>query len=181
MSTMPGLLRRARSEFERQRRATEWLRWFSGDSTESTYRRELVRVTGLEPELAWELVRDLAPLLVGRVPATLGVPVLLATSVLVADLPKPTEASWALLAATLEELEPAHARTVLESLALAWQRSYGAFTSEERQRSIRAELQRTIRRLVASDAPGIDALTALLTAFEGGSDRHSGSAILKDT
>lgn len=170
---MPGLLRRARTESERQRRATEWLRWFSGDSTELSYRRELARMTGLQPQLAWELVQDLAPLLVGRVPATTGVPVLLATSVLVANLPKPTEASWALLAATLEELEPAHARTVLETLALGWQACSGAIGSEERQRLIRAELQRTVRRLVASDAPGIDALTTLLALFEGDSDGSS--------
>ncbi len=181
MSTMPGLLRRARPEFERQRRATEWLRWFSGDSTESTYRLELVHATGLQPDLAWELIRDLAPLLVGRVPATLGVPALLATTLLVADLPKPTEASWALLATTLEELEPAHARTVLESLALAWQKSHGVFMRQERQRSIRAELQCTLRRLVASDAPGIDALIAVLTALDGDSDRNSERVILNST
>ncbi|MDW7982912.1 MAG: hypothetical protein RMH81_08890 [Thermomicrobium sp.] len=178
---MPRLLRRARPAAERQWRTAEWQRWFAGDGTEHAYRRELVRETGLTPELAWELVRDLAPLLVDRVPASLGVPALLATNVLALGAAKPAEAAWALLAATLEELDPPHARTVLEALALAWQEGRNSIASEERKRTIRSELTRTLRRLAASAVPSIDALLTVLAALEERSDNGERNAILDGT
>ncbi|MCX7624278.1 MAG: hypothetical protein RMK01_10880 [Thermomicrobium sp.] len=163
---MPGPLRRARPAHERRRRAIEWERWFEGERSATAYRRELVQRTGLPPDLAWQLVEDIAGLAVERVPAALGVPALLAVSLLASRTTKASEASRALLAVILEELEPAHARAVLECLAIAWEESEQALALEQRRRIVHAELLRTLRRLRASDVPGIDALDAVLSVLE---------------
>lgn len=116
--------------------------------------------------MAGQLVDDVAALLVDRVPAMLGVPALLAISVLVSHSPKAREASRTLLLAITEELAPAHARTVLESLALAWHASQPILAPELRRASLRGELLQTIRRLEASDVPGVDVIAAILEVLE---------------
>jgi hypothetical protein len=174
---MPRILRRPRSPTERHQRAAEWARWFTGDSSIAAYRRELAQLTGLGADLAWELVSDLAPLLLERVPAKLGAQVLLATVTLAAAQPKPREAGWALLATVTEELTPAHARTVLETLALGWQASSTALTSTQRRQAIERELRRVIRRLAASGAAGLDALVAVVAVL--GISEGDDSAILE--
>jgi len=163
---MPQPLRRARPPSQRQQRAAEWERWFAGDRSGAAYRRELARLTGLAPDLAWQLVADVVPLLVDRVPATLGVPALLAVSALTAGTAKAEEASRALLATITEELAPAHARTLLETLAVGWHTSCGTLSAEERRRAIGSELRQAVRRLEASGIPGIDAVAAVLEVLE---------------
>ncbi|GBD18584.1 hypothetical protein HRbin27_01081 [bacterium HR27] len=163
---MPRPLRRATPSAERHQRAVEWERWFRGESSQAAYRIELTRLTGLAPEVGGKLVEDVADLLVDRVPASLGVPALLAISVLVSHAPKASEASRVLLLAITEELAPAHARTVLENLALAWHASQCIFATDRRRAFLRAELLQTIRRLEASNAPGVDAITAILAVLD---------------
>lgn len=177
---MPKIIRRPRSPAERTQRAAEWTRWFTGDCSIAAYRRELTQLTGLGADLAWELVSDLAPVLVEHVPAKLGAQVLLATVTLVAAQPKPLEAGWALLATVTEELTPAHARTVLETLALAWQASSTALTSTQRRQAIERELRRVIRRLAAGGGAGLDALSAVVAVLDT-SERDDDSAILEST
>ncbi|WP_448576254.1 hypothetical protein [Thermomicrobium sp.] len=177
---MPKIIRRPRSPTERTQRAAEWARWFTGDRSITAYRRELAQLTGLGADLAWELVSDLAPLLVERVPAQLGAQALLATVTLVAAQPKPREAGWALLATVTEELTPAHARTVLETLALGWQASSTALTSTQRRQAIERELRCVIRRLAAGGGAGLDALSAVVAVL-GTSERGDDSAILEST
>ncbi len=177
---MPKIIRRPRSPTERTQRAAEWARWFAGDRSIAAYRRELAQLTGLGADLAWELVSDLAPLLVERVPAQLGAQALLATVTLVAAQPKPREAGWALLATVTEELTPAHARTVLETLALGWQASSTALTSTQRRQAIERELRCVIRRLAAGGGAGLDALSAVVAVL-GSSERGDDSAILEST
>ena len=174
---MPRILRRPRPPTERHQRAAEWARWFTGDSSIAAYRRELAQLTGLGADLAWELVSDLAPLLLERVPAKLGAQVLLATVTLAAAQPKPREAGWALLATVTEELTPAHARTVLETLALGWQASSTALTSTQRRQAIERELRHVIRRLAASGGAGLDALVAVVAVL--GISEGDDSAILE--
>lgn len=163
---MPRPIRRPRPPQERAARAREWARWFSGPSSGTDYRRALVTETGLPEPLAWELVGDLVELLVERVPASLGVPAALAIAAFLRDEPKATEASRALLTAILEELRPAHTRTMLESLALAWQEVRRFPHGPDRQRRIGECLARTIRRLAASDAAGIETIEALLSVMD---------------
>jgi hypothetical protein len=109
--------------------------------------------------------------------AKLGAQVLLATVTLAAAQPKPLEAGWALLATVTEELTPAHARTVLETLALGWQASSTALTSTQRRQAIERELRRVIRRLAASGAAGLDALVAVVAVL--GISEGDDSAILE--
>ncbi len=159
-------LRRPLPPDQRLRRAAEWEQWFAGDRSTDAYRREVSEQTGLPPHLAWELVADVADLLVTRVPAVLGVPALLAVTTLTRHSPKAAEASRALFSVILEELEPAHARTLFESLALSWQGSQTRFDQASRQRIVRTELEAVLRRLQASGASGIDALEAILAVLE---------------
>ncbi|MCS7255911.1 MAG: hypothetical protein RMJ05_12990 [Thermomicrobium sp.] len=163
---MPGPLRRARPPHERQRRAAEWEHWFRGECSATAYEREVALLTGLPPDIAWPLVDDLAELLIGSVPATLGIPAMLAITILVSGSAKPREASRALLTAILAELEPAHARAVLESLALAWHNSRSALSVDERRQHVLTEATRVLRRLRASEAPGIDAVEAILSVLD---------------
>ncbi len=176
---MPWPIRRPRPPQERAARVAAWSRWFSGASSYRDYRRALVEATGLPESLAWELTGDLTEPLVERVPASLGVPAVLALVAFLHGHPKATEACRALLSAILEELDPAHARTVLETLALAWQEAHSSFQASERRRIISERLGSTVRRLAASGAEGIDTVRALLAVLD---DRpEADGAILEGT
>lgn len=158
---MPRPLRRPKPEEEEQARQREWSRWFQGEASKQALCRTLAEVTGLPEGIAWELVRDLAEMVINRVPANLSVPAMLAIITLVRNCAKPQEASQALLTVILEELQAAHARTILENLVIAWEEAQRSPTAQQAQ-LIRFRLEQTIRRLEASEAPGVDALWALL-------------------
>jgi hypothetical protein len=104
--------------------------------------------------VAWDIVEraqgDLLRLLIGKIPAELGVPAILGANVLFDDHPKAEQASYALLATTLQELDPRRGRTLLATLVDGW-RSASRAPLERRPAIIKEDLQRTIRRLEVTE------------------------------
>ena len=89
-------------------------------------------------------------MLVNRVPADIGVPVVLGLSVLFGSHTKADQASASLLGTVVRELEPRRARTLLVSLATAWQMSERA-PFDDRAALVQTEMLRTLRRLSTAD------------------------------
>lgn len=144
----------------RARRALEWERAFLGASREDDYRRAFLRYS----PLFWDIVQstqcELLRLLVGRAPAEIGVPAIFGLTVLFGHHGKPDDAARATLAMIVNELEPAHARTLLISLADAWhnaeRRAY-----DERGRVVADEFSRSLRRLRTTAAEEGGAISAI--------------------
>ena len=148
-------------------RATVWAEIFPGDSSRAAYQSGFQTHT----PLSWELVEssqgDLLRMLVNRVPADIGVPVILGLSVLFGSHPKADQASQSLLATMVQEMEPSRARTMLVSLATAWHSSESA-SFDSRAELIQTEMLRTLRRLSTADltAAERDAATFLREQLE---------------
>lgn len=149
----------------RAERAREWAACFPGDASEDAYRVRFARHSPLPWGVVHSAQGDLLRLLIGRVPADLGVPALLAVTTLTARHPKPEEAARAALATVLHDLRPAHARTVLATLADAWNNAERA-GYDERTRMVAAELLRVTRRLATASAEAEGALTTLLEQLD---------------
>ncbi len=145
----------------RARREAEWARHFRGPAGEEEYRRTFLRYSPLLWDIVQETQRDLLRLLVGRVPAEIGVPVIFSLTVALSHHPKADDAARATLATIVNDLTPAHARTVLVALADAWhnaeQRPY-----DERGPAIAAEVADTLRRLETTSADETGAISAIL-------------------
>lgn len=125
---------------------------FAGDASREAYQRAF----RVHTPATWELIEsghdDLLRLLVGKIPAELGVPVIFGVSVLFAGHPKGDDAGRALLATALTDLAPRRSRTVLVTLADAWHNAERqAF--DQRADALRAALQQALRRLTAVDLP----------------------------
>lgn len=130
--------------------AESWSSAFPGDANREAYRTEFQTHT----PLSWELVQssqlDLLRMLANRVPADIGVPVILGLSVLFGSHPKADQASASLLGTIVRELEPRRARTLLVTLGTAWRASERA-SFDGRAGVIQADMLLTIRRLSTAD------------------------------
>lgn len=135
----------------REERARQWTAYFSGPSDEADYRRAFLRYS----PLFWDIVRsdqrELLRLLVGRVPADIGVPAIFGLSVTFIGHPKADEAARATLAMIVNELMPQHARTLLVCLADAWDNASNA-PYHQRGEIVSKEFMRAIQRLEATPA-----------------------------
>lgn len=149
----------------RAEREADWARVFAGAADEGDYRRTFLRYS----PLLWDIVQstqgDLLRLLVGRVPAEMGVAAIFAVTVLFAHHGKPDDAARATLATIVHDLAPAHARTLLVALADAWhnaeRRAY-----EERSAVVAAEFGTALRRLQATGAEETGAISAIAEQLE---------------
>jgi hypothetical protein len=130
--------------------ADVWSETFPGDSSRAAYQSAFQAHT----PLSWDLVQssqgDLLRMLVNRVPADTGVPVVLGLAVLFGSHPKADQASASLLGTIVREMEPRRARTMLVSLATSWQSSESA-SFDGRAPLIQEEMLRSLRRLSTAD------------------------------
>jgi len=131
-------------------RADVWRDTFPGDSSRAAYQSEFQTHTPLSWDLVQSSQSDLLRMLVNRVPADIGVPVILGLSVLFGSHPKADHASGSLLATIMREMEPRRARTMLVSLATAWQSSEST-SFDGRAGVIQEEMLRSLRRLSTAD------------------------------
>ena len=140
----------ARDKPSPPRRAEVWSAAFPGDASREAYRAEFQAHT----PLSWDLVQssqlDLLRMLANRVPADIGVPVILGLSVLFGSHPKADQASAALLGTITRELEPRRARTLLVTLGTAWRASERA-SFDGRAGVIQSEMLRALRRLSTAE------------------------------
>lgn len=134
----------------RSSRAQDWAEAFPGDASRAAYQSAFQAHTPLSWDLVQSSQSDLLRMLVNRVPADIGVPVVLGLSVLFGSHPKAEQASAALLGTIVRDLEPRRARTMLVSLATAWQSSESA-SFDGRAALIQAEMARSLRRLSTAD------------------------------
>lgn len=144
----------------RNERTRQWETYFNGASAEADYRRAFLRYS----PLFWDIVRsdqrELLRLLVGRVPADIGVPAIFGLSVTFIGHPKADEATRATLAMIVNELSPQHARTLLVSLADAWDNATNA-PYHQRGEIVTREFMRTIQRLEVTPANEAGVVTSV--------------------
>lgn len=149
----------------RDERARQWTEYFSGPSSEADYRRAFLRYS----PLFWDIVRsdqrELLRVLVGRVPADIGVPAIFGLSVAFIGHAKPDEASRATLAMIVNELMPQHARTLLVCLSDAWQNASNA-PYHQRGEIVAGEFMRSIRRLEGTQANADGVITSIRALVE---------------
>ncbi len=149
----------------RDSRARQWTASFSGPSEEADYRRAFLRYS----PLFWDVVRsdqrELLRLLVGRVPADVGVPAIFGLSVTFIGHPKSDEAARATLAMVVNELTPQHARTLLVCLADAWHNVSNA-PYYQRGEIVAQEFLRAIGRLEVTPANDQGVITSIRLLVE---------------
>src|SRR5687768_11041686 len=102
-------------------RAEQWAAHFDAPSATIDYRRAFLRYSPLGWDIVESTQRELLRLLVGRVPAELGVPAIFSLSAIFSGHVKAEDATRAIIGTIVNELSPAHARTLLVSLSDAWQ------------------------------------------------------------
>lgn len=144
----------------REARAREWDEHFSGPSDREDYRKGFLRYSPLFWDIVQSTQRDLLRLLVGRVPAELGVPAIFALTVVYGDQLKADEAARATLATIVNELQPGHARTLLVALADAWHNSERS-GYEERGKRVTGEFDLALRRLTRTTAEETGAISSI--------------------
>jgi hypothetical protein len=148
----------------REARARDWATCFSGPSEERVYRRAFLRYSPLGWHLIVSSQGDLLRLLLGRVPAELGVPAIFGITALFGRHPKADDAALATLGTIVNELDPRHARTLLVSLADGWANA-GHRPYEERGAIVSKEFSRAVVRLgstSAEESGAISTIAALL-------------------
>lgn len=149
----------------RDERARQWTVYFCGPSAEADYRRAFLRYS----PLFWDIVRsdqrELLRLLVGRVPAEVGVPAIFGLSVAFIGHPKADEAARATLAMIANELMPQHARTLLVCLADAWDNASNA-PYYQRGEIVAREFMQAIRRLEATPANDHGVISSIHVLFQ---------------
>lgn len=148
----------------REQRANEWAGYFEGPSSQEDYRRAFLRQSPLPWEIVQATQQDLLRLLVGQVPAALGVPAVFGLTVLFSDHPKPDEAAFAILATIINDLTPAVAHTMLTALADAWQDAQQQ-PYDERGAQMAKQVTRAIRRLCSAYSEGNEALRYIAQQF----------------
>ncbi len=141
----------------RELRAAEWSSYFEGPSNLENYRQAFLRQSPLPWEIVQATQRDLLRLLVGRVPADLGVPAVFGLTVLFNEHPKPDEAAFAILATIVNDLPPPAAQALMNALADAW-RAAQQWPYDERGRRIADQVTRTVQRVEATSSEGSEAL-----------------------
>lgn len=144
----------------RAQRAAEWERTFPGASDLDAYRRAFLDYSPLYWDLVQSTQRDLLAILVGRVPANLGVPAIFALSLLYSRHGKPDDAARATLATIVNDLPPAHARTLLSTLSDAWHNAQRR-PYDERPVAILTEVRHALRRLQTTSAEETGAISAI--------------------
>jgi hypothetical protein len=158
----------------RDERARQWTTYFTGPSAEADYRRAFLRYS----PLFWDIVRsdqrELLHLLVGRVPADLGVPAIFGLSVAFVGHPKSDEAVRATLAMIVNELMPQHARTLLVCLADGWDNASNA-PYYQRGEIVAREFMHAVRRLEATQADEHGVISSIRVLLER-CDEEDGAA-----
>lgn len=129
--------------------------------------------------VAWDVIEraqgDLLRLLVGKLPADLGVPAILGANVLFETHPKAEQASFSFLATGMNELDPRRARTLFATLADSW-KAAARLPLERRAELMRRDVLRTVARLEVGDLPaserqGLAFLRDLLDVAGGDPER----------
>lgn len=160
----------------RDERTRQWTAYFSGPSAETDYRRAFLRYS----PLFWDIVRsdqrEMLRLLLGRVPADIGVPAIFGLSVTFIGHPKSDEAARATLAMVVNELTPQHARTLLVCLADAWHNASNA-PYYQRGEIVSRELMRTIERLEVTPANEQGVITSIRLLVERCNEEAEESAV----
>ncbi len=141
----------------REQRAVEWSGCFEGPSNPEDYRQAFLRQSPLPWEIVQATQRDLLRLLVGRVPADLGVPAVFGLTVLFSEHPKPDEAAFAILATIVNDLPPATAHALMTTLADTW-RAAQQWPYDERRQRIADQVTRTLHHLEATSGEGSETL-----------------------
>ncbi len=125
------------------------------DASPEAYREAFLGHTTASWELVEQAQGDLLRLLAGRVPASVGVRVMLGLAVLFRDHPAGDAAGQALLATAMDDLRPGYAWTLLVALADGFATAEaGRF--DLRPSVVHTELARALRRLRALDLPDAD-------------------------
>jgi hypothetical protein len=138
----------------REQRAKEWDHTFDGLADLAEYRKAFLVHSPLPWDILQSTQQDLLRLLVGRVPADLGVPAIFGLTVLFSHHPKPDDAAFAILSTTINELPPAHVKAVLTALSEAWHEAQ-QLPYEQRGAAVVGRLQQALERLVpASEHSG---------------------------
>lgn len=150
----------------REQRMREWYARFPGPSSEDDYRRAFLRHSPLFWDIVQSTQRDLLSLLVGRVPADLGVPAIFSITVLFGKHPKADDAARSTLGTIVNDLRPPQARTLLASLSDAWHNAEHS-PYEERGKIVAQEFQRTLRQLETSAAEEIGAVSLIDNLISG--------------
>lgn len=144
----------------RAQRARDWATLFQGPASEEDYRRAFLRYSPLFWDIVQSTQRSLLLVLVDRVPADLGVAAIFSLTVLYGHHGKPDDAARATLSVIVNDLAPAHARTLLVTLADAWhnaeRRPY-----EERGAAVAAEFCQALRRLESTAAEETGAISMI--------------------
>lgn len=156
----------------RELRAAEWSGYFEGPSNPEDYRQAFLRQSPLPWEIVQATQRDLLRLLVGRVPADLGVPAVYGLTVLFNEHPKPDEAAFAILATIINDLPPAAAHALMATLADAW-RAAQQWPYDERGQRIADQVMRTVRRVEATSGEGNEALLYIAQQIGAEGPRNS--------
>lgn len=155
----------------REQRAREWAGYFGGPSGRDDYRRAFLNQSPLPWEIVQATQQDLLRLLIGRVPADLGVPVVFGLTVLFSEHPKPEEAAFAILATIIHDLTPALAHALLAAIADAWLNAQ-QWPYDERGHQIAGQISTTVGRLASTDPEGSETLTYLTQQIMVGEQRH---------
>lgn len=150
----------------RERRLREWEERFPGPASEDDYRRAFLKHSPLLWDIIQSTQHDLLRLLVNRVPAELGVPVIFSVTVIFGRHPKAEDAARAILATIVHDLRPAQARTLLVSLADAWHNAERS-PYEQRGRIIAREFRQTLRRLQTTTAEDTGAVSLIDNLIAG--------------
>jgi hypothetical protein len=145
-----------------------WHDMFPGDSSAEAYRAALQPLTPLSWEIIEESEGDLLRLLIGKVPGSLGATVLFGLTVLFRGHPKADQASVALLATVINEVEPGHARTLLIALSDGWLTASNR-PIDSRPEVVSEEFSRALRRLRLPGIPDAErnALDFLQSVLDG--------------
>lgn len=144
----------------RASREREWAERFPGASAIDDYRKAFLRYSPLFWDVVQSTQRELLRLLVGRVPADLGVPAIFGLTVVFGSHPKADDATRAALAMIVNELPPAQARTLLVSLADGWQNAERS-PYDQRGPIVGREFSRALGRLRPTSAESAGTITTL--------------------
>jgi hypothetical protein len=155
----------------REARDRDWAERFPGPSQLDDYRKAFLRYSPLFWDIVQSTQRDLLRLLVGRVPAELGVPAIFGLTVVFGAHPKADDATRASLAMIVNELAPAQARTLLVSLADGWQNAEHC-PYDQRGPLVAREFRRALERLRTTSAESSGAITSLIDLL--GADERLG-------
>jgi hypothetical protein len=149
----------------REARARDWATCFTGPAEERDYRRAFLRYSPLGWDLIVSTQGNLLRLLLGRVPAELGVPAIFGITALFGRHPKADDAALATLGTIVNELDPRHARTLLVSVADGWANAERQ-PYEERGAIVSKEFSRAVIRLGSTSAEASGAISTIAALLD---------------